>query len=116
MSNWEALGRAVLSARDRAGYSDTRRWAELVGRSSRMLLGLERGEHVGPKTLAKVEAALGWPVGWTHRILAGEADGPPPTTPATPTPSDPAERRLDYLIARVDLLEQKFADITKEKA
>jgi hypothetical protein len=111
MSNWETLGRAVLSARDRAGYSDTRRWSELVGRSSRMLLGLERGEQVGPKTLARVEGALGWPVGWTHRILAGEADAPPPPEP-TGTASAPTDdllrAEIRELRAAVEMLAQKL--------
>lgn len=77
-NRWEELGRAVLAARMRSGYADTRKWADTVGRSSRMLLGLERGEHVGPKTLTKVEDTLGWPVGWSHRILTGEVVGAPP--------------------------------------
>jgi hypothetical protein len=42
-----------------------------------VLLGLERGEQVGTKTLAKIEQELGWPVGWSQRVLAGEVVGLP---------------------------------------
>jgi hypothetical protein len=77
MQDWQALGRAVYSARARAGYRDTAKWAARIGRSTRVLLGLERGEPTGGRTLLLVEEALGWPAGWTDRILTGQADGPP---------------------------------------
>lgn len=57
--HWQALGDLVGTARHQAGYSDTKRWAEAVGRSSRMLLGLERGEPVGPKTIEAIAETLG---------------------------------------------------------
>lgn len=70
----------MLAARLQGGYDDTALWAKAVERSSRVLLGLERGEPTGRKTLSKIETVLGWPVGWSHRILAGEVVGPPPET------------------------------------
>ena len=57
--HWQALGDLVGTARHQAGYSDTKRWAEAVGRSSRVLLGLERGEPVGPKTIEAIAETLG---------------------------------------------------------
>lgn len=57
-----------------AGYADTAIWSEKVGRSTRMLLGLERGEQVGPRTLALIEGVLQKQPGWAHRYLAGEDD------------------------------------------
>jgi transcriptional regulator with XRE-family HTH domain len=57
--NWKALGEWVADARAQSGLSDTKAWATAVGRSSRMLLGLERGEPVGPKTIEAVGQALG---------------------------------------------------------
>lgn len=57
--HWQALGGWVAGARAQAGYSDTKQWAEAVGRSTRQLLGLERGESVGPKTIEAVASTLG---------------------------------------------------------
>lgn len=57
--HWQALGDLVGKTRHQAGYTDTRAWADAVGRSSRMLLGLERGEPVGPKTIEAIAEALG---------------------------------------------------------
>lgn len=63
--HWQALGDWVASARAQAGYSDTKKWAAVVSRSTRQVLGLERGESVGPKTIEAVAEALGiaaWPL------------------------------------------------------
>lgn len=43
----------------RAGFSDTDAWARAVGRSTRVLLGLERGEPQGIKSVERVAAVLG---------------------------------------------------------
>lgn len=67
--DWTRLGRAVHAARTEAGYGDTREWANAVGRTTRMLLGLERGEQVGGGTLDLVERTLGWPPQHAYRIL-----------------------------------------------
>lgn len=66
---WRAFGRVVHSARIKAGFSDLKAWIEAVGRSDRMLLGLERGEPVGRGTLRNVEAALGWQPGTADGYL-----------------------------------------------
>jgi hypothetical protein len=50
VEDWKALGRAVYSARVKAGYRDTARWAATLGRSTRVVLGLERGEPTGRRT------------------------------------------------------------------
>lgn len=57
--HWKALGDWVSRGRHQAGYSDTKKWAEAVGRSTRMLLGLERGEPVGAKTIEAISEVLG---------------------------------------------------------
>lgn len=57
--NWKRLGEWVHDARVQAGLSDTTKWAARVGRSTRVLLGLERGEPVGAKTIEAVAEALG---------------------------------------------------------
>lgn len=59
---WQRLGRLVRAARVKAGYGESREWSARVGRSTRMLLGLERGEPVGDATLARVAESLGWPI------------------------------------------------------
>lgn len=56
--NWKRLGRWVYDNRVRAGYTDTKEWADEVGRSTRQLLGLERGEQVGAGTIESVARAL----------------------------------------------------------
>jgi hypothetical protein len=83
---WTQLGRAVWSARRRAGHVKTQDWADRVGRSSRMLLGLERGEPVGRETLALIEGALGWADGRCYEILDGVQG--PATTEVIPRPED----------------------------
>lgn len=70
--DWRRLGRAVHAARLRLGKADTNDWALTVGRSTRVVLGLERGEPVGRSTLTRVENALGWAPGRAWGIL-GEA-------------------------------------------
>lgn len=73
--NWKALGEWVSVARHQAGYSDTKRWAHVVGRSTRMLLGLERGEPVGAKTIEAISEALGVANWAVFEILdSGEPD------------------------------------------
>jgi hypothetical protein len=69
--NWRKLGRRVNLARIKAGYSDTQEWADAVGRSSRMLLGLERGEPVGSGTIDRVAITLGWNPEEPYDVLDG---------------------------------------------
>jgi hypothetical protein len=112
MGNREELGRIVAAARLRAGYSDTRAWSEAVGRSSRQLLGLERGEQVGRKTLLLVEAALDWPAGWCERYLAGQESGQPeePPAEAVTITDDELLMKIEQLRTLADSLE---ADVRK---
>lgn len=70
--NWKRLGRWVYDNRVRGGYTDTKEWAEAVGRSTRQLLGLERGEPVGAGTINRVADALTLPASMLFAILAGE--------------------------------------------
>lgn len=71
---WERLGRTVYRARRSIpSYQHTEDWAGAVGRSSRVLLGLERGEKVGKDTLMRIEELLGWDVDETFRILEGKS-------------------------------------------
>lgn len=58
--NWKALGRWIYEARMQGPDDrDMDEWSKKVGRSTRALRGLERGEPVGPKTLELVADALG---------------------------------------------------------
>lgn len=81
LADWKRLGRAVYSARVAEGFGDTQQWCDIVGRSDRMLLGLERGESVGKGTLRLIEDALGWDAGQAFTILDGAT---PPTRDAVP--------------------------------
>ena len=83
-ADWSRLGRAVYSARMRAGYQDTKKWADHVGRSTRTLLGLERGEEVGTGTITAIEIALGWPPQWAYSVLNDPSIGPPPARFVSP--------------------------------
>lgn len=67
---WVELGRTIRRARKSSGFRDTTAWADKVGRSSRVLLGLERGEPAGEETLERIDEALGKPMGWCIRLLA----------------------------------------------
>jgi hypothetical protein len=53
----------------RAEWKDMGAWVDAVGRSSRLLLGLERGEQVGAPTLRTIEELLGWRPGYANVIL-----------------------------------------------
>lgn len=52
------------------GLANMANWADTIGRSTRILLGLERGEAAGAKTLRRIEEVLGWPPGYADRILS----------------------------------------------
>ena len=106
-SDWQRLGDAVGYARRADGFTDTQQWCEIVGRSDRMLLGLERGEPVGKGTLRLIEDALDWPAGQTTRILAGQPISPP----EPPAPASVREATDDQLIEelRRRLVERQVA-------
>lgn len=76
LSAWRYLGQQIKTARKQAGYRDSKEWAEKVGRSTRILLGLERGETVGDDTLERIELALEWPVGRCEALLASRPHRP----------------------------------------
>ena len=96
-SDWQRLGDIVSAARRADGFSDTQQWCEIVGRSDRMLLGLERGEPVGKGTLRLIEDALDWPAGHATRVLAGEALAGPARV-ATVAPSSIREASDEQLV------------------
>ena len=75
-SAWLYLGSQIKTARKQAGLRNSKMWADRVGRSTRVLLGLERGERVGDDTLELVETALGWTLGRCEEILAGQPHRP----------------------------------------
>lgn len=75
---WERLGREIKTARRRGGMSDSALWAQKIGRSTRTLLGLERGEPTGDDTLLRIEEALGWPTGRCIDLLESAADASTP--------------------------------------
>jgi hypothetical protein len=70
--DWSRLGREVRRARKGTGFADTTKWAQAVGRSSRVVLGLERGEPTGEETLELVSLALDKDADWCRRILDRE--------------------------------------------
>jgi hypothetical protein len=72
-TDWKRLGTAVQSARLRAGWDDMADWVDAVGRSSRVLLGLERGETTGAGTLRRIEELLHWRPGYADVILTDES-------------------------------------------
>ena len=98
--HWAALGRLVYTTRSEL-YPDTKRWASVVGRSSRMLLGLERGEPVGRGTLTKVAKALGWP----QQFIWDYLEDPTATPPQQHTPEANERRILD--ISGLDAVDQE---------
>lgn len=73
--NWKLFGASVHDLRMRQGYRDMRSWSDAVGRSDRVLLGLERGEPVGAKTIEAIAKALGYSEGEGY-LFALLADGP----------------------------------------
>lgn len=122
-ADWQRLGVAVQAARLRhkdKGWDDMPGWADAVGRSTRILLGLERGERVGAKTLREVEALLGWADGHADEILRNPAADTAPDVPRplggewAPLPHEP--RDLDKFTVG-DLLaeiETRFAELSFE--
>ncbi len=77
VDQWRAFGRLVHAERMKQGYGDVVVWADRVGRSTRVIYGLERGEPIGAKTLLAVGEALGWSVEATYDALES---GKLPTT------------------------------------
>lgn len=76
--DWKRLGRAIKRERVlHPAYRDMKKWADVIGRSTRALQGLERGETAGDETLFRIEQTLGWPVDAAWRILDGSADVAP---------------------------------------
>lgn len=70
---WAALGQWVHDARMQVdGLRDMEAWAAAVGRSTRQLAGLERGESVGVGTLERVADALGVDQAMLFRVLTDE--------------------------------------------
>lgn len=67
--DWARLGRIVRKERKAQGFRDTKKWADAVGRSSRVLLGLERGEPTGYETLELVSEALNKDSEWCQFVL-----------------------------------------------
>lgn len=82
------LGTKVRQARRAAGFANTAKWADRVGRSDRVLLGLERGEAVGADTYAAVADALGWPLERIYSLLDQEDAQVRSASPTLTTVSD----------------------------
>lgn len=83
---WQRLGKLVRRQRKRVGFENSNDWAAAVGRSSRVLLGLERGEKTGEDTLGRVEQLLGWAEDSCQRVL----DGGEPTLASEDRPAGPS--------------------------
>lgn len=106
---WQRLGRLVRAARVKAGYGESREWSARVGRSTRMLLGLERGEPVGDATLARVAESLGWPIERIYDTL-GE------TSASAKTQQEASTKTQQELVAEMPVLdvEQALEKVTEE--
>lgn len=114
---WRKLGRRVYQARIRAGFTDTQQWADAVGRSTRMLLGLERGEAVGNGTLDLVAAALEWDPEQPYEILEDVAAAkiPPSPLPDIVTPATEDDPEFEFLTrVREDLTDEEMDQLMKE--
>lgn len=103
--NWQELGRWVQRSRLGAGISDVKEWAELVGRSTRQLQGLERGEPVGSKTLELVAAKLGSDLPDLYEILNG---GPGAARADPQVGVDPSESIIQRLTREADDAQAAF--------
>lgn len=124
-AHWAALGVWVGRARRAAGYADTLAWAEAVGRSSRVVLGLERGEPAGDRTLQGVARALDVQLRDLLEILHTGVQpslsivGAATTAPDAAAPEDDQPdlvalaRRIRRLEQRVEQLER--ADASSER-
>lgn len=75
--NWKKLGKWVGVARRGAGFGELADWVAAVGRTDRVLLGLERGETVGDGTLRGIAHALGADLATLYSILSTGSVGPP---------------------------------------
>lgn len=71
----------------RAEWKDMPDWVDAVGRSPRLLLGLERGEQIGQPTLRRIETLLDWIPGYANVILED------PHANLTPEVAQPLQRR-----------------------
>lgn len=91
VADWKRLGLAVQGARMRQpDLRDMNEWASVVGRSPRLLQGLERGERVGAPTLRLIEEILKWRTGYAEVILSDpSADTSPDRPRAAAGNSDP---------------------------
>lgn len=86
------LGKFVMARRIKMGYRERIDWAAAIGISSKTLGKLERGQYVGPGTLAEVEIFFGWAPGDCQVIMRGGE-------PTTGRPQEPAQPSDDDLIA-----------------
>lgn len=86
----------------------------MVGRSTRAVLGLERGEPVGEDTLEQVDRSLGKHVGWSIEFLSGSTREPAVSSAPerVVTEEDVSDDELLAMIrverARIDVLLEKM--------
>jgi transcriptional regulator with XRE-family HTH domain len=81
--DWPRLAVYVASARQDAGFSTVRSFADALGITERTLGNLERGRRVSRETLLTVARAVGWTPDSPRKILAG---GEPVTLAGEPAP------------------------------
>lgn len=102
------------------GLANMANWSDAIGRSSRVLLGLERGEPTGAKTLRRIEEVLHWPPGYADRILEDQSADPAPDMPPELTerfePFMPEPRPLDaYTTAELlQEIEDRYDELSLE--
>ena len=104
------LARYVKNKR-RAMKITMNEWAALVGRSTRTMQGLERGENQGPETYSLTAEALGLDPEVLFAILSSGVLPPVAATPSTPAeqPAPAQQPSVTELLARIERLEQNAA-------
>lgn len=82
-------GQMIRARREELNYPSQRALADASGASLRMVAAAENGEHVGTKTLRRIERALRWRLGDLDHVIAGTATEPTEVAEREPAESGP---------------------------
>lgn len=87
--DWKRLGEYVLARRTALGFRSHAAFEGATGLGARTLGDIERGHRksYSPATLARLDAALGWTIGSSRRVLLGQEPSVPPAVVVTEMPS-----------------------------
>lgn len=96
-------GRIIKARREQLGFTSQKALAEAGNMGVRMVAAAELGEHVGPKTLRRLETALKWAPGHLDEVLqGGEPDQAPPVTREIPSVNRTDVRYYEAVTDTVD--------------